>query len=917
MLGAGFAMALAALAPGSDLDACAARVTEAPRAEDGYRCFRDVANRTGAHALAVSRLEGSLAVDPGNALARWTIAGLDIALGGKRAGALYEEAIQEFGESGEAVLEARARLEWAAALQRAGRTDDAARHLDAAREIVGKTGDPGLVADLAIRDSWQAFRRSDHAEAEAHLERARSWIETSGSAASRAAWHSARGAVAWARGRWDESLAAYGTEAAILESEGNLHEAAVPLANLALLTAQRIVRGDLDDAQRATIGALLDRAEVVARTGANSRILGSIALYRAQLAREETEIRGRLAEAIARLEAGGDLSNRLVAMRYLAEVLALHEPRDRARARRLLDEAARIAHEHADLEAIVRGRIVEASLAWRLGEEAYDASARAIDAIEALRDLQFDDGVRAGVYSRWIYFYDRMIGTLLGASGRTPSRRDVETAFEVAERMRARVLLERLDQAGVPLAEPAHADLLAARHRAIEDSARIRVELASPFLENATRGERLETLRALVADEASLRARLAEADPRFATLRTPEIPTLGEVEEAIPPDTAILAYTTGSGISKGGYIGGGSWLLVHTRGRTRFHTVPPEEDLAAETALFAGLFESGDPSEAMAGSRLFERLLGRALEDLPEGISRVTIVPDGPLHRVPFAALRPAPGDPSLAERFALSSAPSVATWFRWARQAAPPVPPSALVVADPWTGTPGTAEVRESEGSLPFARREAREAAGRLPGRSRILEGGEATESALKRAAFDRFGILHIAAHARLDRERDDEAFLVLAPGFDDEDGRLTVAEASTLPLRDRVVVLAACRTAGGPFVEGEGVESLARGFLVAGARAVIGSLWPLRDDETPEFFDAFYRRLGEGASVADAFAGAQRDRIAAGAAASAWAGLVLVGDGTVRLAEPGAPGHTPLALLALAIAGAVAGWHLYRRRR
>lgn len=95
-----------------------------------------------------------------------------------------------------------------------------------------------------------------------------------------------------------------------------------------------------------------------------------------------------------------------------------------------------------------------------------------------------------------------------------------------------------------------------------------------------------------------------------------------------------------------------------------------------------------------------------------------------------------------------------------------------------------------------------------------------------------------------------------------------------------------------------------------------MIGSLWPLRDEETARFFDAFYRRLSEGSSVADAFAGAQRDRITAGAEASEWAGLVLVGDGTVRLAEPGAPGHTPLALLALAIAGAVAGWHLYRRR-
>jgi tetratricopeptide (TPR) repeat protein len=917
VLGTGFAVALMAIAGGADLDACAVRVSEAPRSEAGYRCFRDVANRTGAHAGAFARLEGFLSADPRNDLARFTMAGLDMALGGKRAEALFEESIRGLAEDGEALLEARARLEWAAALQRAGRTDEAERHLSAVREIVERTGDEGLVAALALREAWQAFRRSDYAEAARRLEDASAWIESSGTPADRAGWLAAQGALHWALGRSNDAIAAYREEARIQEAAGDHYDAAGALANLVLLTSQQGGRGDPTEDDRRVLSALLDRAEAAARAGGNARIQGSIALYRAQLARDPEEVRSRLEEAIAGLEAGGDFSNRLVAMRYLAEVLALHEPRDRVRARALLDEAARIAYEHADLEAIVRARIVEASLAWRLGEEAYDASDRAIDAIEALRDLQFDEGVRAGVYSRWIFFYDRLIGYLLGASGRTPSRRDVEKAFEVAERIRARVLLERLDQAGVPLAQPSHAELVVARHRVIEEAGRLRVELGSPFLDDAGRGERLESLRVLEKEEAALRARLAVADPRFATLRTPTIPALGEVEEAIPSDVAIVAYTTGTGLSRGGYIGGGSWLLVHTRGNTQLYPVPPEEDLSPETALFAGLFESRDPSVGMAGHRLYERILGRALDELPEGIARITIVPDGPLHRVPFAALRSRPEAPSLAERYALSSAPSVGAWLRWTREAAPPVPPGAFVVADPWTGVLEPAEAREGEGPLPFARREARGVVARLPGRSRILEGGEATEAALKGAAFDRFGIVHIAAHACLDRKRDDEAFLVLASGIKEEDGRLTVAEASILPLRDRVVVLAACRTAGGPFVEGEGVESLALGFLVAGARAVIGSLWPLRDDETADFFDAFYRRLGDGAALAEAFAGAQRDRIAAGSPASAWAGLVLVGDGTVRLAEPGASGHTPLALLALAIAGAVVGWHLYRRLR
>ena len=74
----------------------------------------------------------------------------------------------------------------------------------------------------------------------------------------------------------------------------------------------------------------------------------------------------------------------------------------------------------------------------------------------------------------------------------------------------------------------------------------------------------------------------------------------------------------------------------------------------------------------------------------------------------------------------------------------------------------------------------------------------------------------------------------------------------------------------------------SLARAFFQAGARAVVGSQWPLRDDEAAQLIAAFYRYLGRGLSVDEALGTAQQDLIESGQPEEAWAGLTVFGDGS-----------------------------------
>jgi hypothetical protein len=117
----------------------------------------------------------------------------------------------------------------------------------------------------------------------------------------------------------------------------------------------------------------------------------------------------------------------------------------------------------------------------------------------------------------------------------------------------------------------------------------------------------------------------------------------------------------------------------------------------------------------------------------------------------------------------------------------------------------------------------------------------------------------------------------------------------------------------------------SLGRAFFQAGAHGVVASLWPLRDDESAALFGRFYRRLAEGATVGQALHGARREAIAAGEPAAAWAGLVVLGDGSL-VPVPG--GRRPglesgfwwLAIWSVLLLGAVAGgaamWRSRRKR-
>ena len=119
----------------------------------------------------------------------------------------------------------------------------------------------------------------------------------------------------------------------------------------------------------------------------------------------------------------------------------------------------------------------------------------------------------------------------------------------------------------------------------------------------------------------------------------------------------------------------------------------------------------------------------------------------------------------------------------------------------------------------------------------------------------------------------------LALAPGGG-EDGFVTPGELARLRLAADLVVLSACRTAGGVVVDGEGVQGLTAPLLEAGARSVVATTWRVGDESTVDLVDRFYAGLARGLPVAEALQAAKLEAMLRRAPPAAWAAFTVVGD-------------------------------------
>ncbi len=266
------------------------------------------------------------------------------------------------------------------------------------------------------------------------------------------------------------------------------------------------------------------------------------------------------------------------------------------------------------------------------------------------------------------------------------------------------------------------------------------------------------------------------------------------------------------------------------------------------------------------GRRLHGLLIAPVRQQLT-GIAHVISIADRDLQSVPFAALVDGATGEYLVNELAVSLAPSASLAAHADRR----VNANGRSL---FIGNPAIAGVDP----LPAAEREAG-ALGRLYRDSLLLTGRQATKQQLLSDA-PRAGIIHYAGHAR--PEGRSAAALLLA-GDAGSDGALDAGEIARLRLpAAELVVIAGCSTARGATQQMEGVPSLARAFMAAGAQVVVATLWDIDDGLTSPLFTAFHRAILSGEPPARALQLAQiaalRSSDALEKRPSTWGGVVVV---------------------------------------
>jgi CHAT domain-containing protein len=163
---------------------------------------------------------------------------------------------------------------------------------------------------------------------------------------------------------------------------------------------------------------------------------------------------------------------------------------------------------------------------------------------------------------------------------------------------------------------------------------------------------------------------------------------------------------------------------------------------------------------------------------------------------------------------------------------------------------------------------------------------GFEANREAAVSDRLSQYRIIHFATHALADSERPELSTIVLSL-FDQQrhpqDGFLRAHEVYNLNLPADLVVLSGCETGWGKLVKGEGLISLTRAFMYAGAPRVVASLWEVSDEATAELMKRFYKKmLKEGLRPAAALRKAQVEmwRQPQWRAPYYWAGFVIQGE-------------------------------------
>ncbi|MGB7923276.1 MAG: CHAT domain-containing protein [Pyrinomonadaceae bacterium] len=410
----------------------------------------------------------------------------------------------------------------------------------------------------------------------------------------------------------------------------------------------------------------------------------------------------------------------------------------------------------------------------------------------------------------------------------------------------------------------------------------------------------------LTAEYQENQARIREQSPRYALLTQPQQPSLEQIKaELRDNDTMLLEYALGDERSylwavtsdriESYELPDRATLEEAARKLYELLTARQESDQML-TAGYEERLAAFDEQYWRQASALSRTLLGPVSAQL--GNKRLLIVTDGALQYIPFEALPvPAPLPPvanpasfnnatrsddeiPLVLTHEIINLPSASTLtaLRQDKSESEATRKTIAVLADPVFekddprvrtpnvlansskidlaevlmlrlslrdfGEPGERPVLLPR--LPFTLREANAImAVAPPGEGMLATGFDASRMLAMSDQLREYQIVHFATHGIINSKHPERSGIILSlvnQHGDPENGFLQLRDIYNLNLPANLVVLSACNTGLGKDVKGEGIVGITRGFMYAGAKSVVASLWKVDDSATAELMSRFY---------------------------------------------------------------------------
>ncbi len=458
--------------------------------------------------------------------------------------------------------------------------------------------------------------------------------------------------------------------------------------------------------------------------------------------------------------------------------------------------------------------------------------------IACLDKLQEDRDIltRRSLMNSYLEIYKRIVSFAINT-------RDFKTAFFYAEILRNRYLVERISQQDTPLPKTITPELAAQINQAKRTERKTLQEYTNGISKNLDEQTLKELDRKWVEAKqvlADLYAQVAVIEPEFVAKTKISPITYREVQDLLPSDTAIIefCFTDKKLVTMLILPGAESPIIPETL------SIPIKQssleriaqalvaDIATKTKKSRNNFENQIQEIPQIIDQISDILKSRYLLNyIPAKIQHLIIIPHQYLHLFPLHSLW-INDYQRLSDRFSVSYFPNLQVWKICQNRQR--YQTTLIAIENP-----------TEDKDLIFVKAEIATIRQRQQfSNQRVLTGKHASKIQILNLATSNH-CFHFSGHAEYNFENPLESYLMLSENSSDNLSLNSIFTDLQMPDADLVTLSACCTGLVDAFQPTEEYLGLATGFLLAGAKAVIGSQWKVNSIATAFLFDEFYRQL------------------------------------------------------------------------